>query len=255
MIWRSSKLGNKDWLYQKYLVEKLSTPSIGKIIGCHASIVTYWINAHGIKHRTLSEGALRGEKHQFFGKTVGTPGAFKGRKHSEKSKRVMSELAKGRIRSLASRLKQSVTMSGENHIYFGKKRSPETVTKMSSSLKIAMNKPQLRERLSLKKRGSKAPNWKGGITVVNKAIRNSFEYTSWRRSVFQRDNFICTACGDRGGKGHSVKLNADHIKPFSLYPELRFELSNGRTLCVECHKKTDTYGRKAIIMTRESVLS
>ena len=40
------------------------------------------------------------------------------------------------------------------------------------------------------------------------------------------------------------KLNADHIKPFSLFPELRFDLNNGRTLCVECHKKTDTYCEK-----------
>lgn len=31
----------------------------------------------------------------------------------------------------------------------------------------------------------------------------------------------------------------------SNFPELRFELSNGRTLCVECHQKTDTYGEKA----------
>ena len=40
-----------------------------------------------------------------------------------------------------------------------------------------------------------------------------------------------------GGKGHGSKLNADHIKPFSLYPELRLIVENGRTLCVDCHKK------------------
>lgn len=37
--------------------------------------------------------------------------------------------------------------------------------------------------------------------------------------------------------------NADHIKSFKDHPELRTDLQNGRTLCVDCHRKTDTYGR------------
>ena len=37
-------------------------------------------------------------------------------------------------------------------------------------------------------------------------------------------------------------LHADHIKPFAFFPSLRFDLENGRTLCVECHKKTPTFG-------------
>jgi 5-methylcytosine-specific restriction endonuclease McrA len=57
-----------------------------------------------------------------------------------------------------------------------------------------------------------------------------------RVKIFERDNYICQLCFKRGGK-----LQADHIKPFAFFPKLRFILSNGRTLCINCHKTTDTY--------------
>ena len=63
------------------------------------------------------------------------------------------------------------------------------------------------------------------------------EYKLWRKAVFERDNYTCIWCGYKGNK-----LQADHIKPFADYPELRFAIDNGRALCVDCHKKTRTWG-------------
>ena len=83
------------------------------------------------------------------------------------------------------------------------------------------------------KSGPQNGNWKGGITPDNLIIRSSNEYKLWRESVFLRDNFTCQFCGKRGGE-----INADHIKQFAFFPELRLSLDNGRTLCVECHRKT-----------------
>lgn len=92
-------------------------------------------------------------------------------------------------------------------------------------------------------KGDKHPNWKGGITPENEKIRNSKEYKLWRTAVFERDNYTCIWCGARNGKGvKAVYLQADHIKPFAYFPELRFAIDNGKTLCAPCHRTTDTYG-------------
>lgn len=70
-------------------------------------------------------------------------------------------------------------------------------------------------------------------------VRNLPEYKEWRKKVLGRDEFRCIECGT---EDRASRLEADHIKPFLLYPELIFELSNGRTLCKPCHAKTSTYG-------------
>lgn len=93
---------------------------------------------------------------------------------------------------------------------------------------------------SFNTRGEKNWNWKGGTSRTERQkISQSIEYKNWRSSVFERDNYTCQQCNKRGGK-----LQADHIKPFSLFPELIFDINNGRTLCVNCHYKTDSYGGK-----------
>lgn len=91
-------------------------------------------------------------------------------------------------------------------------------------------------------KGAKNPLWKGGVTPKHLMIRSSPEYRIWREAVFGRDNWTCVFCGRRNRTGDKVILHADHIKTFADYPELRFDVNNGRTLCRECHKATDTYG-------------
>ena len=86
-------------------------------------------------------------------------------------------------------------------------------------------------------RGENHWNWQGGKTLEARNFRKSTVYNDWRKFVFKRDNYTCVLCGRVGGK-----LNAHHIKPYAYFKSLGLSIDNGRTLCLDCHRKTDTYG-------------
>lgn len=208
-----------------------------------------------------------------------------GRKHSEETKRQLSELKKGKKFSKEHREKLSTSMlgrvpwnKGKKGVWSpteemrrkisisqtGRKHTEETKRRMSivqKARKVKMSEEQ-KNRLRLIKLGSKASDetkrkiseshrgeksylWKGGITNKNTAIRISFEYKLWRKAVFERDNYACIWCGFQSKGVKPPDIHADHIKPFCDYPELRLAIDNGRTLCVPCHRKTETFGVKA----------
>ena len=87
--------------------------------------------------------------------------------------------------------------------------------------------------------GPKNSNWRGGITFLHDKIRKSDEYKKWREEVFKRDKWRCVKCGVV--QSRKIKIIADHIKPFTLFPVLRFVVKNGRAFCKPCD---DKYGFK-----------
>ena len=104
------------------------------------------------------------------------------------------------------------------------------------------------------KRGPNSNLWKGGITPLTRLIRESAKYKAWRKAVFERDDYTCQKCEQRG-----FELNADNFpKRFSeIFYDNKissvemaeactefWDISNGRTLCVGCHRKTPTWGRR-----------
>jgi len=70
--------------------------------------------------------------------------------------------------------------------------------------------------------------WKNSIR--SDSFRNTQDEKKFRKEVFERDDYICQDCGERGGN-----INAHHIKRVSEYPRLATDIDNGTTLCVECH--------------------
>ena len=79
-------------------------------------------------------------------------------------------------------------------------------------------------------RGENHPRWKGGVGKHD-PDRKRFESVEWRNKVFERDNYTCQECGMQG------KLECHHIKLWSKYPEYRYDVNNGITLCKKCHRK------------------
>lgn len=116
----------------------------------------------------------------------------------------------------------------------------QTKEKIRQGNKGKIYSPETRRKISESKRGEKSHFWRGGVSSENEKFRKSVEYKLWREAVYSRDNWTCCWCFQRGGT-----LQADHIKPWAYFPELRFAIDNGRTLCVDCHKRTDTYGVNA----------
>lgn len=126
------------------------------------------------------------------------------------------------------------------------KLSPRGRSKQLPPFTGRKHKESTKIKQSIAQKGEKGSNWQGGKTKEAEIIRNSAKYKTWRDAVFRRDNYTCQFCGARSGNGKTIILNADHIQQFSKFPQLRFSIQNGRTLCVPCHRKTDTYGYKAI---------
>jgi len=180
--------------------------------------------------------------------------------------------------SVSEETKQKISNSNK-----GKKRTPEMLKRMREAhlgivlppfteehkRKIALSKmgriPWNKGKKGLQtnpRKGKRNPAlvgekngfWKGGVTKIVMAVRGMPEYKIWQTSVFKRDNFICQSCGY--SKGHIIE--ADHLVPLSwIIQEYKiktieeasrckqiWDLNNGRTLCIPCHKLTPTWGKK-----------
>lgn len=123
----------------------------------------------------------------------------------------------------AKRWNQAITC-----LHCGETKTVETTTAdrkyCSEDCKNAAHKRRMR--------GKGNSHWDGGTTDTGNRVRGTSEYKAWRKAVFERDGYACTICGAAQGNN----LHAHHVKPVATHPEFVFEVSNGATLCVECHK-------------------
>lgn len=131
----------------------------------------------------------------------------KGQSMPEEQRKNLSEIAKQR--------------TGKKSPRYGAKLSRCTRRQISDSLKGRF-------------RGPDNPQWKGGPRYRRQAWMSRYEYKEWRAAVFERDEYTCQMC-DKPSNGN---IQAHHIRPWSDFPELRFDANNGITLCESCHRST-----------------
>jgi len=158
----NKKVIRKDWLYQKYIVEKLSAHKIANLCSCCGNTVLNKLKEYGIITRTISEA------HQ--GKTL-----------TEIHKKKISSSILGHKVSQNTRKKIGDANRGNHGYMLGKHHTEETKKKISNAQK-----------------GERGHQWIDGRTPENTTIRRSVEYKIWREKVFEKDDWTCQKCKIRG---------------------------------------------------------
>lgn len=175
--------------------------------------------------------------------------------------RFCSQICNGKFNQNGKKTRFKKGQLAINPIKKGFHLSPDTQFKKGNKLS-ELTKSKMKGRLPWNKgkkfiqvRGCKHHNWKGGSTKLSAAIRMLMEYKLWRKSVFERDGYKCTNCKGCHIKGDRRQLHCHHIIPFykllsdnniATLDDARsckelWDISNGQTLCIPCHKQTDSY--------------
>lgn len=79
---------------------------------------------------------------------------------------------------------------------------------------------------------------------LNEVGRNVdiLQYNHWRNIIIKRDSYKCSLCSK------TKRLEFHHKRAWKDYPEQRYDPDNGVILCHACHIKTESYGRRKIVL-------
>lgn len=155
-----------------------------------------------------------------------------------KGKYIRSEKELARLKGLAGNRRGTkyAKFSSEHRKHIGDSQRGKKKVPRSDEHKRRLSESQSIHSSFIGKSGTLHPRWKGGKRSPLTKLRGTREYKLWRKAVIERDNHRCVMCFS------DKELHADHLKSFADYPELRLAIDNGRTLCKNCHMRTENYG-------------
>jgi hypothetical protein len=178
----------KDWLIDQYIKQGKDANQIGREIGRDGKSVWNWLSMYQIQTRP------RGYDTTHLPKDGST---FRGRQHSEATKKKISEIA-----------------IADGRVPWGKN-----------------NEPYWRG-----KKGNEHPSFKGGLTPERQAVYSSQEWVESVKFVWARDNATCQCCGKHHNtEENRGNFHVHHIVSFQV-KELQTKPSNLVLLCKDCHK-------------------
>lgn len=129
----------------------------------------------------------------------------------------------------------------------GRKHTEETKLKMSIAIKKALDDDYLRSLRT----GENSHRWQGGRIRVNEKKHLCGKYIRWMKAVKNRDKWTCRIADDKC----NGRLEAHHILRWKDYPELRYEVNNGISLCAFHHPRKIKDEERLIPTFRELVLN
>ena len=219
---------NKEWLENKYIIEKVNGMEIAKICDVYFSTIYKYLEKFNIPTRSANIAYCSNCGKELKRK----PCRSKGRNYCDSKCQMEYEYKNG--------IRDGKEVSQKAHEVLRKKghykRNNDYLYERNPAKSI-----EVRKKLS----GENNHSWKGGITPFYLQIRGCFEYRQWRSDVFTRDNFTCQICGDdRGGNlqaHHKISfsdiLNKYEITTYdeAINCEALWNINNGVTLCEKCH--------------------
>lgn len=131
-----------------------------------------------------------------------------------------------------SKLTRECVFCGNNFEIFPYRKMSAKYCSYSCNAKNREYSELTKEKMSESHRQEKSWNWiKDRTQLKKKNNRNDMAYKEWRKNVWLRDSFKCKI----SNQDCSGRIEAHHILSWLSYPELRYEINNGITLCHAHH--------------------